>query len=65
LFCGEDGLTAENLAGCLAGHSFTLEEPCDPTRQRHKRIDRVVIVVAAVICGADDWVAVAAFGRTK
>jgi predicted transposase YbfD/YdcC len=58
-------LTAENLEGSLAGHFFTLEDPRDPARLRHKLIDMVVIAIAAVICGADDWVGVAAFGRAK
>jgi predicted transposase YbfD/YdcC len=58
-------LTAENLEGSLAGHFFTLEDPRDPARLRHKLMDMVVIAIAAVICGADDWVGVAAFGRAK
>jgi predicted transposase YbfD/YdcC len=58
-------LTAENLEGSLAGHFSPLEDPRDPTRRRHKLIDRVVIAIAAVMCGADDWVAVAAYGGAK
>ena len=55
----------ENLEGSLAGHFVTLEDPRDPAKRRHKLIDMVVIAIAAVICGADDWVGVAAFGRAK
>jgi len=58
-------LTAENLEGSLAGHFSTLEDPRDASKRRHKLIDMVVIAIAAVICGADDWVGVAAFGRAK
>jgi hypothetical protein len=58
-------LAAENLDGSLAGHFSTLEDPRGPTRRRHKLLDMVVIAIAAVICGVDDWVGVAAFGRAK
>ena len=58
-------MKAENLEGSLAGHFVTLEDPRDPAKCRHKLIDMVVIAIAAVICGADDWVGVAAFGRAK
>ena len=58
-------MTAENLEGSLAGHFSTLEDPRDASKRRHKLIDMVVIAIAAVICGADDWVGVAAFGRAK
>jgi predicted transposase YbfD/YdcC len=39
----------------------------DPRTRRteHLLIDIVMIAVLAVICGADDWVAVEAFGRSK
>jgi predicted transposase YbfD/YdcC len=47
------------------GHFSVLEDPRDASKSRHKLIDIVVIAVAAVICGADDWVSVAAFGRAK
>jgi hypothetical protein len=46
-------------------HSSTLEDPREARKCRHKLIDLVVIAIAAVICGADDWVAVAAYGRAK
>jgi len=41
----------------------------DPRRQtlnrRHKFIDILVIAICGVICGANDWVAVATFGKAK
>jgi predicted transposase YbfD/YdcC len=49
----------------LIGHFAVLEDPRDASKRRHKLIDMVVIAVAAVICGADDWANVAAFGRAK
>ncbi len=49
----------------LAGHFARLEDPRDALRRRHKLIDMIVIAIAAVLCGADGWVAIAAFGRAK
>ena len=49
----------------LAGHFARLEDPRDALRRRHKLIEMVVIAIAAVLCGADGWVAIAAFGRAK
>ena len=40
----------------------------DPRREHlreHRLIDIVTITLCAVICGADDWVHVATFGRAK
>ena len=34
-------------------------------KTRHILLDVVVIAICAVICGAEDWVSVAAFGRAK
>ena len=58
-------MTTETPDSSLVGHFSTLEDPREARTCRHKLIDLVVIAIAAVICGADDWVAVAAFGRAK
>ena len=54
------------LQGCarLADHFADLT---DPRRREpvHPLINIVTIAVCAVICGADDFVAIAQFGRTK
>ena len=49
----------------LVVHFAPLEDPRDALRRRHKLIEMVVIAIAAVLCGADGWVAIAAFGRAK
>ena len=54
-----------SLDRSLAGHFAVLEDPRDVLRRRHKLIEMVVIAIAAVLCGADGWVGIAAFGRTK
>jgi predicted transposase YbfD/YdcC len=54
-----------SLDRSLAGHFAVLEDPRDALRRRHKLIEMVVIAIAAVLCGADGWVGIAAFGRSK
>ena len=44
---------------------FRAWDPRDGTKRCHKLIDMIAIAVAGVICGADDWVSIAAFGRAK
>jgi predicted transposase YbfD/YdcC len=34
-------------------------------KARHKLIDILVIAVAAILCGADDWVAIETFGKAR
>jgi hypothetical protein len=34
-------------------------------KRRHNLADMLVIAVAGMLCGADGWVAIAAFGRAK
>ena len=49
----------------LLAHFSILEDPRDPSKVRHKLLDIVAISVAGVIAGADDWVSIAHFARTK
>ena len=42
-----------------------MADPRDALRRRHNLIDMIVIGIAAVLGGADGWVAIAAFGRAK
>ncbi len=42
-----------------------LVDPRDDRAKRHSLIDIVVIAVCAVICGADSWVDVEMFGKSK
>ena len=56
----------------MDGSHFTLQEHFaalpDPRMERTKRhhlLDLLVIAICAVICGADSWVAIEEWGRTK
>ena len=46
-------------------HFADLEDPRSEINREHKLLDRVVIAIIAVICGANDWVTVEMFGRSK
>lgn len=46
-------------------HFSVVEDPRIERHKQHKLIDIIVIAICAVICGADGWVAVEAFGKAK
>lgn len=46
-------------------HFAGLEDPRVERTKRHKLLDILVITICAVICGADDWVAIQEFGEAK
>lgn len=50
-----------NLRDCFG----TLEDPRSEINRVHLLMDMVVITICAVICGADDWEAVAEYGVAK
>ena len=56
--CQED---AASIVVCFAD----MEEPRFAHLCVHKLIDIMVIAMCAVICGADNWVEIAGFGRAK
>ena len=50
----------------IEAHFNTIEDPRRvDSRTRHKFIDMIVIAICAVIGGADGWVAIEAFGKSK
>ena len=50
----------------IEAHFESLPDPRrDDCRTPHKLLDIVVITICAVICGADNWVAVQSFGNAK
>jgi len=49
----------------LVAHFRRLPDPRVRRTRRHALVDILVITLCAVICGADDWVAVAQFGHAK
>jgi predicted transposase YbfD/YdcC len=49
----------------LQTHFAEIEDPRVERTRRHELLDIIVIAVCAVICSADDWVDVAAWGNAK
>ena len=49
----------------LSRHFAGLTDPRVERSQEHRLIDIVTIALCAVLCGADDWVAIETFGRAK
>ncbi len=49
----------------IVTHVSELPDPRVRRTRRHALVDILVITLCGVICGADDWVAIARFGRAK
>jgi hypothetical protein len=49
----------------IVAHFQELEDPRVSPATRHHLLDIVAIALCAVLCGADTWVEVEAFGRAK
>jgi predicted transposase YbfD/YdcC len=58
-------LSAAALDHSLARHFYPLTDPRNVTQRRHILLEMIVIAIAAVIGGAEGWVAIAQFGRSK
>jgi predicted transposase YbfD/YdcC len=56
---------ARPAAPSIADHFRKLPDPRVRRTRRHALVDILVITLCAAICGADDWVAIARFGRAK
>jgi predicted transposase YbfD/YdcC len=49
----------------ISEHFATVTDPRAERGREHRLLDILTITLCAVICGADDWVAVATYGETK
>ena len=55
----------EQIATSIHEHFGDLKDPRLDRCKRHQLLDILVIAICAIICGADDWVEVEAFGNAK
>jgi predicted transposase YbfD/YdcC len=55
----------EKRSAALMDHFGELEDPRIDRHKEHKLIDLLVIAICAILCGANDWVAVETFGKAK
>jgi predicted transposase YbfD/YdcC len=58
-------LTQEPKAGSIAKHFGKLRDPRIDRTKRHKLIDILIIAICGVICGADSWVDIEMYGKSK
>jgi predicted transposase YbfD/YdcC len=49
----------------IADYFADVEDPRIERTKRHQLIDVITIAICAVICGADSWVAIETYGKTK
>jgi predicted transposase YbfD/YdcC len=49
----------------ISRHFAALTDPRVERTREHRLVDIVTIALCAVVCGADDWVAIETFGRAK
>src|SRR5713226_1146547 len=60
----EPGMNKAN-AKSVVYHFGSLADPRIDRTKRHWLIDIVVISICAVVCGAEDWVAIAEYGQAQ
>ena len=56
---------SSNKPKSLFDHFGVIEDVRDEKKRRHLLIDVLVIAITAVICGADGWTQVEAFGKAR
>jgi predicted transposase YbfD/YdcC len=55
----------ESHSAALLVHFRELSDPRIERHKEHKLLDVLVIAICAILCGANDWVAVETFGQAK
>ena len=58
-------MTQEPEIGSIAKHFGKMRDPRIDRSKRHKLLDILIIAICAVICGADSWVDIELFGKSK
>ena len=56
---------SENPVDSIVVHFDRIDDPRSDHGKRHQLLDIMAIAIMAVVCGADDWVAVETFGQAK
>jgi hypothetical protein len=55
----------ESAYGSIGEHFNHLEDPRVDRTKHHRLLDIIAIAICGVICGADNWVDLELFGRSK
>lgn len=56
---------SEGITGNLQAHFEAIEDKRRGAGKRHKLIDILTIAICGIICGADDWSGIEAYGKAK
>jgi predicted transposase YbfD/YdcC len=58
-------MSPEPEIGSIAKHFSRVKDPRIDRTKRHRLLDIIIIAICGVICGADSWVDIELFGKTK
>jgi len=58
-------MSPEPEIGSIAKHFSRVKDPRIDRTKRHRLLDILIIAICGVICGADSWVDIELFGKTK
>jgi len=58
-------MSPESEMGNIAKHFSGVKDPRIDRTKRHRLLDIIIIAICGVICGADSWVDIELFGKTK
>ncbi len=58
-------MTFEPEIGSITKHFSKVRDPRIDRTKRHRLMDILIIAICGVICGADSWVDIELFGKTK
>jgi len=58
-------MSKEPEIGSIAKHFGKIKDPRKERTKRHKLLDIILIAICGVICGADSWVDIELFGKSK
>lgn len=58
-------MSPEPEIGSIAKHFSKIKDPRIDRTKRHRLLDILIIAICGVICGADSWVDIELFGKTK
>jgi len=51
--------------GAIEAHFSKVKDPRKDRTKEHKLVDNIVIAICAVICGAEGWVDIELYGKSK
>jgi predicted transposase YbfD/YdcC len=62
---GRAAMSEERGIGSFARHFGKIRDPRIERTKRHKLLDIIIIAICGIICGADSWVDIEMYGKSK